>query len=142
MARILIIDDEAEMVEIISKLCLTRGHQPFPLSAPESALEVLRKILPQLVIVDVNMEKVGGFDILRECSENFPLTVVVMITAHASVETAVEAMKLGAYDYLTKPFKLEELELCIQRALSYQAALRESSYVKRELRDRYHFENL
>src|SRR5258705_8168633 len=65
-----------------------------------------------------------------------------MITAYASVETAVEAMKMGAYDYITKPFKVDELQLCVQRALDYQATLRENSQQKREIRDRYKFENL
>ena len=142
MARILIVDDEPAMVEVISNLCRERGHQPFPYSSSEEALEALAKVNPQLVIVDVKMEKVGGFDMLRECREKHPQSAVVMITAYASVETAVEAMKMGAYDYITKPFKVDELQLCIQRALDYQAALRENTYLKKELRDRYKFENL
>lgn len=142
MARILIVDDEPAMVEVISNLCRERGHQPFPYSSSEEALEALAKVNPQLVIVDVKMERVGGFDMLRECREKHPQSAVVMITAYASVETAVEAMKMGAYDYITKPFKVDELQLCIQRALDYQAALRENTYLKKELRDRYKFENL
>jgi two-component system, NtrC family, response regulator AtoC len=142
MAKILIIDDEPAMVEVISNLCRDRGHQAFPFSSSESALDALPRIDPQLVIVDVKMEKVGGFDVLRECRERFPNTTVVMITAYASVETAVEAMKMGAYDYITKPFKVDELQLCVQRALDYQATLRENSQHKREIRDRYKFENL
>src|SRR5258705_3856761 len=142
MAKILIIDDEPAMVEVISNLCRDRGHQAFPFSSSESALDALPRIDPHLVIVDVKMEKVGGFDVLRECRERFPNTTVIMITAYASVETAVEAMKMGAYDYITKPFKVDELQLCVQRALDYQATLRENSQHKRELRDRYKFENL
>jgi two-component system, NtrC family, response regulator AtoC len=142
MAKILIIDDEPAMVEVISNLCRDRGHQAFPFSSSESALDALPRIDPQLVIVDVKMEKVGGFDVLRECRERFPNTTVIMITAYASVETAVEAMKMGAYDYITKPFKVDELQLCVQRALDYQATLRENSQHKREIRDRYKFENL
>jgi two-component system, NtrC family, response regulator AtoC len=142
MAKILIIDDEPAMVEVISNLCRDRGHQAFPFSSSESALDALPRIDPQLVIVDVKMEKVGGFDVLRECRERFPNTTVIMITAYASVETAVEAMKMGAYDYITKPFKIDELQLCVQRALDYQATLRENSQHKREIRDRYKFENL
>jgi len=142
MAKILIIDDEPAMVEVISNLCRDRGHQAFPFSSSESALDALPRIDPQLVIVDVKMEKVGGFDILRDCRERFPNTAVIMITAYASVETAVEAMKMGAYDYITKPFKVDELQLCVQRALDYQATLRENSQHKREVRDRYKFENL
>src|SRR5580700_6888308 len=142
MAKILIIDDEPAMVEVISNLCRDRGHQAFPFSASESALDALPRIDPQLVIVDVKMEKVGGFDILRECRELFPNTTVIMITAYASVETAVEAMKMGAYDYITKPFKIDELQLCVQRALDYQAALRENVYLRKELKNRYRFENI
>src|SRR5689334_5856077 len=142
MARILIVDDEPAMVEVISSLCRERGHHPFPYSSSEEALAALGRLSPHLVIVDIKMESVGGFDILRECREKHPQTAVVMITAYASVETAVEAMKMGAYDYITKPFKVDELQLCIQRALDYQAAMRENHYLKKELRDRYKFENL
>lgn len=142
MARILIVDDELAMVEVITKLCREAGHQPFPFNSSEEAAEALQKINPHLVVVDVKMEKVTGFDILRECREKFPQTAVIMITAFASVETAVEALKIGAYDYITKPFKVDELLLCIQRALDYQAALRENVYLRRELKERYKFENL
>src|ERR1700737_249882 len=142
MAKILIIDDEPAMVEVISNLCRDRGHQAFPFSSSESALDALPRIDPQLVIVELKMERVGGFDVLRECRERFPNMTVIMITAYASVETAVEAMKMGAYDYITKPFKIDELQLCVQRALDYQATLRENSQHKRELKDRYKFENL
>src|SRR6516165_1928524 len=116
MARILIVDDEQAIVEVISNLCRDAGHQAFPYSSSEAATEALRKINPHLVVVDVKMEKVTGFDILRECRAKFPQTAVIMITAFASVETAVEALKIGAYDYVTKPFKVDELLLCIQRA--------------------------
>ncbi|MGA8655306.1 MAG: sigma-54 dependent transcriptional regulator [Chthoniobacterales bacterium] len=142
MARILIVDDEAAMVEVISNLCRDAGHQPFPYTSSEAAGQAIAKVNPHLVVVDVKMEKVTGFDILRECRDKFPQTAVIMITAFASVETAVEALKIGAYDYITKPFKVDELLLCIQRALDYQAALRENVYLKRELRERYKFENL
>src|SRR4029077_11783882 len=142
MAKILIIDDEPAMGEVFFNLCRDRGHQAFPFSSSESALDALPRIDPQLVIVDVKMEKVGGFAVRSDWRERFPNTAVIMITANASVETAVEAMKMGAYDYITKPFKVDELQLCVQRALDYQTTLRENSQHKRELRDRYKFENL
>ena len=69
-------------------------------------------------------------------------TAVILITAYASVETAVEAMKMGAYDYVTKPFKIDELQMTVQRALDYQAALRENVYLRKELKNRYRFENI
>src|SRR6202453_3891694 len=142
MARILIIDDEPAMVDVISTLCRDKGHQAFPFSSGQKAIDAMGEISPQIVISDIKMEKVGGFDVLRETRELNPQPVVIMITGYASVETAVEAMKLGAYDYITKPFKIDELQLTIQRALDFQAAMRENVYLKKELKERYRFENI
>ena len=142
MAKIMIVDDEPSMVEVIATLCREKGHQAMPFSSSVAALDQLEKSAPQLVIVDIKMEKVGGFDILRECKEKLPNTAVIMITGYASVETAVDAMKLGAFDYITKPFKIDELQLTVQRALDFQAAIRENVYLKRELKEKYKFENI
>jgi DNA-binding NtrC family response regulator len=142
MARILIVDDEPEMLDVISNLCRDRGHQPLPFASFAAALEALSKMTPHLVIIDVNRESDAGLAILRECKIKLSQTAVVMITAYTSVQMAVEAMKLGAYDYITKPFKLDELQFCIQRALEYQAAFRETDPFKREFREQYKFENL
>ncbi len=142
MAKIMIVDDEPSMVEVIATLCREKGHQAMPFSSSVAALDQLEKAAPQLVIVDIKMEKVGGFDILRECKEKLPNTAVIMITGYASVETAVDAMKLGAFDYITKPFKIDELQLTVQRALDFQAAIRENVYLKRELKEKYKFENI
>lgn len=126
----------------MSGLCQDMGHQTYPFNSAEKALKEMGEIEPQLVIVDLRMEDVGGFDVLKRCREEHRQAAVVMITAFASVETAVEAMKMGAYDYVTKPFKVDELMLTIQRALDYQAALRENVYLKQELKERYRFENI
>ena len=142
MARIAIIDDEPAMVEVISTLCRDKGHQVFPYNSAQKAIDALQSVAPQAVITDIKMEKVGGFDVLRECREMNPQPAVIMITAYASVETAIEAMKLGAYDYITKPFKIDELQLTIQRALDFQSAVRENVYLKKELKERYRFENI
>jgi DNA-binding NtrC family response regulator len=142
MARILIVDDEPEMLDLIANLCRDRGHQPLPFASSDAALEAFAKVTPHLVIIGVNRENDAGLAILGECRTKLPQTAVVMITAYTSVQMAVDAMKLGAYDYITKPFKLDELQFCIQRALEYQAALRENNLLKREFRDQYKFENL
>jgi two-component system, NtrC family, response regulator AtoC len=142
MARILIVDNAHSILNEISNLCRDRGHQPYPYTSLDAALEALTTLTPQLVMVDVKMEKAGGFDILRECTEKLPQAPVVMITAFSSIDIAAEAMKFGAYDYITKPFQGDELGLCIQRALEYQALLRESGALRREGHDEYKFENL
>jgi DNA-binding NtrC family response regulator len=142
MARIVIIDDEPAMVEVIATLCRDKGHQVFPYSSAEKAIEQIPSNAPQVVIADVKMQKLGGFDVLRECRELSSPPSVIMITGYASVEAAVEAMKLGAYDYITKPFKIDEMQLTIQRALDFSAAVRENRYLKKELKERYRFENI
>src|SRR5207248_2198391 len=93
-------------------------------------------------IADIRMETMTGFDVLRHVREHLRQTAVILITAYASVETAVEAMKMGAYDYVTKPFKIDELQMTVQRALDYQAALRENVYLRKELKNKYKFENI
>ena len=142
MAKIIIIDDEPAMVEVIVTLCREKGHQVFPFNSAPKAIEQLDAIGPQVVIADIKMETMTGFDVLRHVREHHRQTAVILITAYASVETAVEAMKMGAYDYVTKPFKIDELQMTVQRALDYQAALRENTYLRKELKNRYRFENI
>ena len=142
MARILIIDDEPAMVDVISTLCKELGHQVFPFNSAARAIDALPGCMPQVVVADIKMENVDGFDVLKACRDLTPLPAVIMVTGYASVETAVEAMKLGAYDYVTKPFKIDELQLTIQRALDFQCAVRENVYLKQELKERYKFENI
>ena len=142
MAKIVIIDDEPAMVEVISTLCRENGHQAYPFSSAERAMENVAAITPHVVIADIKMEKMSGFDVLQQCRELLPQTAVILITAYASVEKAVEAMKMGAYDYVTKPFKIDELKLTVQRALDFQAAVRENVILKKELKNKYRFENI
>src|SRR5450432_3045094 len=142
MARILIIDDDPAMVSVISDICQERGHQTIAYASGQKALENLAAHSPQLVISDLRMDKVGGLDILRECREVLPQTPVILITAYKTVETALEAMKLGAYDYITKPFKVDELQLTIQRALDNQSLVRENRNLRQIVKEKYRFENI
>jgi DNA-binding NtrC family response regulator len=142
MARILIIDDDPAMVSVISDICQERGHQTVAYASGQKALENLATHAPQLVISDLRMDKVGGLDILRECREVLPQTPVILITAYKTVETALEAMKLGAYDYITKPFKVDELQLTIQRALDNQSLVRENRNLRQIVKEKYRFENI
>jgi two-component system response regulator AtoC len=142
MAKIVIIDDEPAMVEVIVTLCREKGHQVFPFNSAAKAVDQLDTIQPHVVIADIRMETMTGFDVLRHVREHHRQTAVILITAYASVETAVEAMKMGAYDYVTKPFKIDELQLTVQRALDYQAAVRENVYLRKELKNKYKFENI
>ncbi len=118
MAKIVIIDDESSILELMSKLCRSVGHTVFPCQTGADGLAAVRTHSPELVIVDLRIGDISGLDIVQTCRREFPGTNVIMVTGHGSVETAVEAMRLGAFDYLTKPFDLGDLVKTVNHALS------------------------
>ena len=143
MSSILIIDDDPAMVGIISELAKELGHDPIPCNSGQKAIETLGALAPQLVITDIRMEKTKrGMDVLRACQETLPDTPVIIVTGYPDAEDAVEAMKLGARDYIRKPFKIDELKLRIQHALEHRNTVRENLYLKKELKERYRFESI
>jgi two-component system response regulator PilR (NtrC family) len=113
------------------------GKEGYRLTLAESgrkATEIFDKSSYDLVISDIKMPDMSGVEVLRHVKETDPSVPVIMITAYASAETAVEALRLGAYDYLTKPFKLEELKANIRNALEKVRLKRENETLKRELK--------
>jgi two-component system, NtrC family, response regulator AtoC len=142
MARILIVEDDPEMLDSISNLCRDRGHQPLPFASFDTALQALSKTTPHLILIDANRQADAGLAFLKECRVKVSQASVIMITAYSSVQMALEAMKLGAHDYITKPFKLDELQFRIERVLEHHAAFRKNDLPRREFRDQYKFENL
>src|ERR1051326_9197943 len=144
MANVVIVDDEVTMLQMVSDLLRKAGHQVFPYSNGNAALDALESHSPDLVISDLNLERsrTQGLDILQKARSLHPPAVVIVITAFGSVETAVEAMKKGAYDYLEKPFKLDDFRLCAERALSYNKAISENIYLRKQLKEKYHFSQI
>lgn len=144
MARILVVDDEITMVQMVTELLRSDGHEVLPFNNGTAALEALEEQGPELVITDLNLDKTKtqGLDILKKARALHPPAEVIVITGFGSIETAVEAMKQGAYDYLQKPFKLGEFKLCAQRALSYTKAVAENHYLKKQLREKYQFNQI
>ncbi len=144
MANVVIVDDEVTMLQMVTDLLRKEGHQVFPYTSGKAALENLESHCPDLVISDLNLEKsrTQGLDVLQKARSLHPPAVVIVITGFGSVETAVEAMKKGAYDYLEKPFKLEDFKLCAQRALSYNKAISENIYLRKQLKEKYHFSQI
>src|SRR5437879_6059260 len=144
MAKVLLADDEVTMVQMVTEVLRAEGHEVFPFTNGSAALEAIEAIVPELVITDLYLDKTRpqGFDILHKARSLNPPGVVIVITAFGSIETAVEAMKSGAYDYLEKPFKLDELNLCIQRALSYNEAISENLYLRKQLKKKYQFSQI
>lgn len=140
----MLVDDEMTMVQMVAELLRADGHEVFPFSNSTPALEALESVQPELVITDLYLDKTRahGLEILHKARSMNPPAIVIMITGFGSIETAVEAMKKGAYDYLEKPFKLDELRLCVQRALSYNEAISENVYLRKQLKKKYKFSQI
>ena len=139
MAKVLVVDDEITMIQMISELLRAEGHEVFPCSNARKAVEFMDEQTPELVITDLYLEKTRpvGMDILQKAKSLNPPAIVVVITGYATISTAVEAMKKGAFDYLEKPFKLDEFKLAIQRALAFNEAVSENLYLRKQLKQKY-----
>ena len=141
-ARVLIVDDEQSMRELLGIMLRQVGYDVTQADGGEAAIQALKTTdVFDLVITDLRMRKVDGLAVLRAAKEHSPHTVVLVVTAFASTETAVEAMKLGAYDYVTKPFKLDELKLTIANALERKRLQDENRELKRQLRTERGFDS-
>lgn len=141
MSKILVIDDEQSMRDFLSIMLKKEGHDVVAAENGSDALKAVQTEIFDLVISDVKMPGLNGIDVLKTVKEVSPETVVIMITAYATAETAVEAMKLGAYDYITKPFKVDEIKLIIQKALEKGHLRKENILLRREIESRAGFEN-
>ncbi len=117
MSIILVVDDELSMREFLSILLEKEGHQVFSAGDPKRGLEIANNHDIDLVITDIRMGEMSGLDLLKQLKDSFPDLPVLIITAFASPEDAVIAMKNGAFDYLTKPFKVDEITAIVTSAL-------------------------
>jgi DNA-binding NtrC family response regulator len=121
MAKVVITDDEAAILQLVTQFSRGLGHTPIPCQTGAEGLAAIREHKPELLIVDLRIGEIDGMDIIKQCRIDSPGTAIIMITGHGSVETAVEAMRLGAFDYLTKPFDLPDLKRTMEQALGGRA---------------------
>jgi DNA-binding NtrC family response regulator len=140
--RVLIVEDEDLMRELLCKILERENYRIFQASSAEEALKLLQDHAIDLVLTDLRLKGMNGLQLLTEARALDPEIVVIVMTAYASVETAVEAMRKGAYDYITKPFINDEIRVMLRRALTQRHLSRENRHLKRELRERYRFENI
>jgi len=139
---ILIVDDEKNMIDFLDIMLTKEGYRVKTTMSGKEAIEMFHGEIFDLVITDMKMHSVNGLDVIREVKSVSPNTPVVVITAFASTESAVEAMKLGAYDYITKPFKNEEIKLTVKKAIQNKKLEDENIYLKKEFKKRFGFENI
>jgi two-component system response regulator PilR (NtrC family) len=140
--RILVVDDEESIREFLQIMLKKEGYEISLAEDGQKAIETLQKKTFDMVISDLQMPHVTGMELLKHVKDNYPDLVFMMITAFGTTENAVEAMKMGAYDYLTKPFKLDEVRLVVQNALRAQNLEVENKVLKKELGKEYSFQNI
>ncbi|RNC66639.1 MAG: sigma-54-dependent Fis family transcriptional regulator [Desulfuromonadales bacterium] len=140
--RILLIDDEDSGREALTLLIRNAGHFVRSAASGTEGQQILAREKFEIVITDLLLPDANGIDILKKVKEESPLTEVILITGHASAETAVRAMKEGAFDYITKPLNIDELKIIIAKAVEKHDLLSENVYLKKQLRDKFEFANM
>jgi len=134
--RVLIVDDERTLARAMKVFLADHGYEAEVASDAEKALEILDSLRPDVVFADVRLPGMNGIELLRRIREFDPAIAVVIMTAYGSIEGAVEAVKLGAFDYVKKPVDLEEIKLLADRARETSQLKQELSYYrKRAMRD-------
>ncbi len=141
-SQILVIDDEKSNREALTLLLQSAGYQVRAAGSGEEALTILQQTPFEIVITDLFLPGVSGIDILKQVKNDSPYTNVIVITGQASAETAVEAMKAGAFDYITKPFNFEKLKVQIAKAMEKSRLVAENLYLRQQLRGKYKFDNI
>jgi len=140
--KVLVVDDDLEMCGLLSDVLKGEGFSAITTHDSLEASKILKKEEFDIIITDLKMKGLKGLDLLEETKQVSPLTPVVIITAFGTIESAIQAMKMGAYDYITKPFQMDELILTVRKALENRFLKKEVVRLKREVETRYDFHQL
>jgi two-component system, NtrC family, response regulator PilR len=140
--NILIVDDEEVLQDVLCVLIRREGHQPFSAYSGEEAIELLEREDIDLVLLDLMLPGMNGMQVLKEIRQRQPEQVVVVITAYSSIESAIEAMREGAFHYIPKPFKNEEVLLTVRKGLEQRRLATENQSLREQLRQRFGFDNI
>ena len=140
-AKILVVDDESKIRESFSDILGLEDFEVDSAQNGEEAIEMIDQEYYDIALIDLNMPKVDGMEVLKYLVEHTIDTIGIILTGYATIRTAVEAMKAGAFDYLAKPVKMEEVIMVINRALEFRDIKRENVALKNQLKKKYKFEN-
>jgi DNA-binding NtrC family response regulator len=138
----MIVDDDADTLALLREIITKEGYQVDTVEDAEAALQRVSEWQPDLVITDIQMPRMDGLALLAAVRERAPDVLVILLTAFGSLKTAVDAIKTGAFDYLSKPFIVDEIRLVVRRALEHKKLLRENRSLRDQLRERYRFDKL
>jgi DNA-binding NtrC family response regulator len=139
---IMVVDDEVGMCQYLEKLLGDNGYRVVVASDGSRALEIAGKQLPDLAMVDLKMPKMNGLQLMGKFKKIHPEIIVIIMTAYGTMESAIKAMKLGAYDYINKPFEMDEILLVINKALEKKKLEEENITLHKELQKSYSFEDI
>lgn len=140
--RILVVDDERFITWSLKQHLEKEGYEVFVAESGEEGLEIFKTELPDIILLDIHLPGISGLDILETVKKINKEVIVIIITAHGDIETAVSAIKLGAYDFLEKPFDLNRISVLIKKALETLNLKREVTYLREEQYDKYNFNNI
>jgi two-component system NtrC family response regulator len=140
--KVLIIDDDTSFRRILEYNLLEEGYEVLSASSGEEGVAIFEAQVPNLIITDMKMNGISGIDVLNAVKKQSPDTLVIIITAFGAVDKAVEAMKLGAYDYITKPVNRDELKLVVRNALELTNLFRENKDLRKRIENREEFKHI
>jgi two-component system response regulator HydG len=140
--RVLVVDDHMELARTLCDGLTERGFEAVPLDSSVEAAKVLATEDFDALVTDLRMPEVDGLELLAASRQSVPHRPVLVMTAYGAIETAIQAMQRGAYHYVTKPFKVEELTLLLERALGAERTRKEAETLRRTLQERYSFANI
>src|SRR6478609_9450079 len=142
MRRVLVVDDEENIRLVLKTLLKRHGYEVETADGGESALALVDTFGPDVILTDVRMPKMGGLDLLATLkAKEYPATVIVM-SAYGNIDLALEAIKAGAYDYVQKPFKNDEIVLALRKAEERESLRRENRALREEIRKDHQFEQI
>ena len=140
--KILVVDDDMSLRKMLEAVLTDDGYDVKEADDGQHAIEFVEEQFYDLILMDIRMTRMGGIEALKRIKKLSPGIPVIIMTAYASVETAREALKSGAFDYLTKPLDIDELKLIVQRALRHHQLEQENRYLRERLDDRFDFSNI
>ena len=142
MARILLIDDDPIILEVIAEILGTNGYEVVTAPTGESGMKELETNHYDLVLTDLVMPNGDGMDVLNHVATKLPQTMCIIFTGYGTIKNSVDAVKKGAFDYITKPIKSDELLVVMEKALRYKSLEEENIRLKKELRQKYRYNNI
>src|SRR3972149_11297067 len=139
---ILIVEDDKKIADGFEKFLKKKGHKVIIAHDGKKALDIIKKQNINLVLTDLVLPRMDGINLLKEIKSQKPEIECVMITAHGTIEKAVEALKIGAYDFLIKPVNIKRLGILIEKALEKQVLILKNIELQQKLEDRFGFKNI